>query len=116
MHVLPLVAGAALAVSACSGGSTTDSNDLAVDTLTVENLVVDDASPAAANVLPDAPSQAAAVEPAPTTAAPAVRNRDSQKDTSEAAARTETPPKTRPAPEPEPDPHAGHDMNSMNGM
>lgn len=115
MRIFPLVAGAALAVSACSGGSTTDSNELAVDNLTVQNVVVvDDASPAVTNDISDEPSQPSAVEPAPTAAAGNVRNGEAPRSAPEASSQTEAPPKTKPAPEP--DPHAGHDMNDMNGM
>ena len=114
MRVVPLVVGAALAVSACSGGSTTDSNQLTVENLTVQNVIIEEALPVGTNDISDAPSQPQAVEADRGATAPTVRNGDTARSTPEASGRTEAPPKTEPASEP--DPHAGHDMNSMNDM
>ena len=48
MRALILVAGAALAVSACSGGGQSEGNE--VDTLAVNNLIVDENTAAGMNM------------------------------------------------------------------
>ena len=50
MRALILVAGAALALTACSGNSGAEDNNMAVDNLTVENLVIDNTTAIDANM------------------------------------------------------------------
>lgn len=42
MRSIIIVAGAALALSACTSGEEADSNEMAVENLTVDNLVIND--------------------------------------------------------------------------
>lgn len=50
MRAFLLVAGAALTLSACGGGGESEANELAVENLTVENLVVNDPAAMDANM------------------------------------------------------------------
>jgi len=50
MRALILVAGAALALTACSGNSGAEDNNMAVDNLTVDNLVIDNTTAIDANM------------------------------------------------------------------